>query len=63
MTNLNTAEISFEEIEADLMRDKEFKAEYDRLKPEYDAIKQNITEKISLYTALNSDAVVSNVEQ
>ena len=49
---MSVAGISFEEIEASLMKDKDFKAEYDKLKPEYDAVKHDITEKVSLYTAL-----------
>lgn len=34
--------ISFEEIKADLLRDEEFRVEYERLRPRYEAIEQII---------------------
>lgn len=37
MSNLS---ISFEELKNDLLKDIEFKVEYERLKPEYDAMQQ-----------------------
>lgn len=39
---MNKAGISFEEMKKDLLKDSEFKAEYDRLAPRYEAIKQII---------------------
>ena len=33
---------SFEEIKADMLKDEEFKIEYDKLKPRYEAIEQII---------------------
>lgn len=32
--------ISFEEVKKDMLKDEEFKAEYERLKPRYEAIEQ-----------------------
>lgn len=37
--------ISFEEMKGDLLKDSDFKTEYDRLKPRYEAIKQVIAAK------------------
>ena len=34
--------ISFEEMKADMLKDEEFKAEYEKLKPRYEAIAQII---------------------
>ena len=39
---MNNTSISFEEMKNDLFKDNDFKAEYDRLKPRYDAIEQII---------------------
>lgn len=39
---MSRAGISFEEIEKDMIKDEEFKAEYERLKPRYEAIEQII---------------------
>ena len=37
---MNKVGISFEEVKADLLKDKEFEAEYERLRPRYEAIEQ-----------------------
>lgn len=39
---MSRAGISFEEIKADMLKDEAFKAEYEKLKPRYEAIKQII---------------------
>ena len=39
---MNNTSISFEEMKNDLFKDNDFKAEYDRLKPRYDAIEEII---------------------
>ena len=39
---MNNTSISFEEMKNDLFKNNDFKAEYDRLKPRYDAIEQII---------------------
>jgi|WetSurMetagenome_2_1015567.scaffolds.fasta_scaffold22419_6 predicted transcriptional regulator len=38
--------ITFEELKEKLLKDKEFKEEYDRLKPEYDLIGQLIKKRL-----------------
>lgn len=40
---MNKAGISFDKMKEDLLKDNEFKAEYDKLAPRYEAIKQIIT--------------------
>ena len=37
---MNKVGISFEDVKADLLKDKEFEAEYERLRPRYEAIEQ-----------------------
>lgn len=37
-----TCGVSFEEIKKDMMKDKEFKSEYEKLNPRYEAIEQII---------------------
>lgn len=39
---MSKASISFEEMKADLLKDNEFKTEYEKLKPRYEAIEQII---------------------
>lgn len=39
---MSRAGISFEEMEKDMLKDEEFKAEYERLMPRYEAIEQII---------------------
>ncbi len=39
---MNKAGISFEEMKADMLKDEEFKIEYEKLKPRYEAIEQII---------------------
>ena len=39
---MTKAGISFEEMKADMLKDEEFKAEYEKLKPRYEAIEQII---------------------
>ncbi|MCM1044169.1 MAG: hypothetical protein NC417_01540 [Candidatus Gastranaerophilales bacterium] len=39
---MSKAGISFEEMKADMMKDEEFKAEYEKLKFRYEAIEQII---------------------
>lgn len=39
---MNNAGISFEEIKADMLKDEEFKIEYEKLSPRYEAIEQII---------------------
>ena len=39
---MNKAGISFEEMKADMLKDEEFKSEYEKLKPRYEAIEQII---------------------
>lgn len=39
---MSRVSISFDEMKTDLMKDPEFRAEYERLKPRYDAIEQII---------------------
>ena len=39
---MNNASISFDEMKKDLLKDDEFKAEYEKLKPRYEAIEQII---------------------
>lgn len=39
---MSKASISFEEMKADLLKDEEFKTEYDKLQPRYEAIEQII---------------------
>lgn len=39
---MNKAGISFEEMKADMLKDEEFKTEYEKLKPRYEAIEQII---------------------
>mgnify|MGYP005767609927 CR=1 FL=1 len=36
------ASVSFEQVKTDLLKDEEFKIEYDKLKPRYEAIEQVI---------------------
>ena len=42
---MNKAGISFEEMKANMLKDEEFKAEYEKLKPRYEAIEQIILGK------------------
>lgn len=42
---MNKAGVKFEEIKAMLMKDEEFKNEYEKLKPRYDIISQIIEER------------------
>lgn len=39
---MSKAGIAFEEIKVDMLKDEEFKAEYEKLKPRYEAIEQII---------------------
>ena len=39
---MSQASVSFEELKKDLLEDSEFKKEYDKLKPRYEAIEQII---------------------
>lgn len=39
---MNKASVSFEDIKTDLLKDEEFKSEYEKLKPRYEAIGQII---------------------
>ena len=39
---MTKAGISFEEMKADMLKDEEFKIEYEKLKPRYEAIEQII---------------------
>ncbi len=39
---MNKAGISFEEMKSDMLKDEEFKIEYEKLKPRYEAIEQII---------------------
>lgn len=39
---MTKAGISFEEMKADMMKDEEFRTEYEKLKPRYEAIEQII---------------------
>ncbi len=39
---MNNAGVSFKEVKADMLKDAEFKAEYEKLKPRYEAIEQII---------------------
>lgn len=39
---MNNAGIYFEEMKADMLKDEEFKIEYEKLSPRYEAIKQII---------------------
>lgn len=39
---MSKAGISFEEMKTDLLKDEEFKVEYEKLKPRYEAIEQII---------------------
>lgn len=39
---MSRAGISFEEMKADMLKDEEFKIEYEKLKPRYEAIEQII---------------------
>ena len=39
---MNRAGISFEEMKSDMLKDEEFKIEYEKLKPRYEAIEQII---------------------
>lgn len=39
---MSRAGVSFEEIKADLLKDDEFRAEYEKLRPRYEAIEQII---------------------
>lgn len=39
---MNKAGISFEEVKADMQKDEKFKAEYEKLRPRYEAIEQII---------------------
>lgn len=39
---MSNASISFEEMKKDLLKDDEFKVEYEKLKPRYEAIEQII---------------------
>ena len=39
---MSNVSISFEEMKADLLKDNEFKTEYEKLKPRYEAIEQMI---------------------
>lgn len=39
---MSKAGISFEEIKADMLKDEEFRIEYEKLKPRYEAIEQII---------------------
>jgi ribosome-binding protein aMBF1 (putative translation factor) len=45
MKSINKAGVKFEFIKEQLMRDDEFKAEYDKLIPRYEAISQIIEER------------------
>jgi ribosome-binding protein aMBF1 (putative translation factor) len=45
MKSINKAGVKFELIKEQLMRDDEFKAEYDKLIPRYEAISQIIEER------------------
>ena len=44
---MNKAGVKFSEVKELLMRDEEFKAEYERLKPRFDVISQIIEARIS----------------
>lgn len=39
---MNNTSVTFDEIKSDLLKDKEFKTEYEKLKPRYEAIEQII---------------------
>ena len=39
---MNKAGISFEEMKSDMLKDEEFRIEYEKLKPRYEAIEQII---------------------
>lgn len=39
---MSKAGVSFEEMKADMLKDEEFKIEYEKLKPRYEAIEQII---------------------
>ncbi len=53
---MNKAGISFEEIKVDMSKDEEFKAEYEKLKPRYEAIEQIIkARKEQNITEYNTD--------
>lgn len=39
---MNNTSVSFEKMENDLLKDSEFKTEYEKLKPRYEAIEQII---------------------
>lgn len=39
---MSSAGISFEEMKADMLKDEEFRVEYEKLKPRYEAIEQII---------------------
>ena len=39
---MNNISISFDEMKRDLLKDNEFKTEYEKLKPKYEAIEQII---------------------
>lgn len=39
---MNRTGISFEEMKADMLKDAEFKSEYEKLKPRYEMIEQII---------------------
>lgn len=45
MMKMKKAGISFEEMKIDMLKDEEFKAEYEKLKPRYEAIEQIIRAK------------------
>ncbi len=42
---MNKTGISFEEMKAAMFKDEEFKKEYEKLKPRYEAIEQIIRER------------------
>ena len=43
--NMSKAGVKFSEIKALLMKDEEFKTEYEKLKPRYDSISQILEER------------------
>lgn len=47
MQCLNTAGVSLERIKTEMMKDKEFKKEYDKMQPYYEAVTQNVGKKVS----------------
>ncbi|MFH1336215.1 MAG: hypothetical protein ABII96_06830 [Candidatus Zixiibacteriota bacterium] len=49
--------ITFKELKKELLKDKKFKQEYDRLKPEYDLIGQQIQKKLQKNTKVKLGSV------